>query len=89
MVAELRHMVVTPHVAPKSLHSAIDARTPGTPAKPRHSAATRRLQSLSDGPRSTMHGAAPASWIERVRFALTMAACNLARLLKLLAAYPR
>ena len=88
-VAELRQMVVTPHVARKSRHSAIDGRTT------RHHgyAKSQRCRKKIEEPFGwvkTVGGMAQTLYrgIERVRarFTLAMAACNLARLLKLLAA---
>jgi transposase len=88
-VAELRRMVVTPHVAQKARHSAIDGRTT------RHSGyaqSQRRRKKIEEpfGWAKTVGGMAQTLYrgIERVRarFTLTMAACNLARLPKLLGA---
>lgn len=88
-VAELRRMVVTPHVAQRSRHSAIDGRTT------RHSGyaqSQRRRKKIEEpfGWAKTVGGMAQTLYrgIERVRarFTLTMAACNLARLPKLLGA---
>ena len=88
-VADLRQMVVTPHVAQKTRHSAIDGRTtwPAGCAK-----SQRRRKKIEEpfGWAKTVGGMAQTMYrgIERVRarFTLTMAACNLARLPKLLAA---
>lgn len=88
-VAELRRMVVTPYVAQKSRHSAIDGRTT------RHAgyASSQRCRKKIEEPfgwAKTVGGMAQTVYrgIERVRarFTLTMAACNLARLPKLLGA---
>lgn len=88
-VTELRQMVVTPHVAQKSRHSAIDGRTTRHPG---YSKSQRRRKKIEEpfGWAKTVGGMAQTLYrgIERVRarFTLTMAACNLARLPKLLAA---
>ena len=88
-VAELRQMVVTPHVAQKSRHSAIDGRTTRHPG---YAESQRRRKKIGEpfGGARTVGGMAQTMYrgIERVRarFTLTMAACNLARLPKLLAA---
>ena len=88
-VAELRRMVVTPHIARKARHSAIDGRTT------RHAgyALSQRCRKKIEEPfgwaktvgsmSQTVHRG-----IERVgaQFTMTMAASNLARLPKLLAA---
>jgi hypothetical protein len=88
-VAELRRMVVTPHVAQKARHSAIDRRTT------RHhgyALSQRRRKKIEEpfGWAKTVGGMAQTvhRGIERVRaqFTMTMAACNLARLPRLLAA---
>ncbi|TRW96783.1 IS5 family transposase [Paracoccus sp. M683] len=88
-VAELRQMVVTPHVAQKSRHSAIDGRTT------RHAgyAKSQRCRKKIEEPfgwAKTVGGMVQTMYrgIERVRarFTMTMAACNLVRLPKLLAA---
>ena len=50
-VAELRQMVVTPHVAQKSRHSAIDGRTTRHPGYAKSSDAERRSRNPSAGPR--------------------------------------
>ena len=87
-VAELRQMVVTPHVAQKSRHSAIDGRTIRHPG---YAQSQRRRKKIEEpfGWAKTVGGMAQTMYrgIERVRarFTLTMAACNLARLPKLLA----
>lgn len=88
-VAELRQMVVTLHVAQKSRHSAIDGRTTRHPGSAK---SQRRWKKIEEpfGWVKTVGGMAQTIYrgIERVRarFTLTMAACNLARLPKLLAA---
>ena len=88
-VAELRQMVVTPHVAQKSRHSAIDGRTTRHPG---YAQSQRRRKKIEEpfGWAKTVGGMAQTMYrgIERVRarFTLTMAACNLAPLPKLLAA---
>jgi len=87
-VAELRQMVVTPHVAQKSRHSAIDGRTTRHPG---YAKSQRRRKKIEEpfGWAKTVGGMAQTLYrgIERVRarFTLAMAACNLARLPKLLA----
>lgn len=88
VVAELRQMVVTPHVAQKTRHSAVDGRTtryPGYAKSPR----CRKKIEEPFGRAKTVGGMAQTLYrgIERLRarFTLTMAACNLARLPKLLA----
>jgi len=87
-VAELRQACVTPHVARKLRHSAIDARTT------RHAGyalSQKRRKKIEEpfGWAKTIGGMAQTvrRGIERVRarFTLTMAACNLARLPRLLA----
>ena len=88
-VADLRQMVVTPHVAQKSRHSAIDGRTTRHPG---YAKSQRRRKKIEEpfGWVKTVGGIAQTLYrgIERVRarFTLAMAACNLARLPKLLAA---
>lgn len=88
-VAALRRMVVTPHVAQKARHSAIDGRTTQHPG---YALSQRRRKKIEEpfgwaktvgGMTQTLHRG-----IDRVRaqFTMTMAACNLARLPKLLAA---
>ena len=86
--AELRQMVVTPHVAQKSRHSAIDGRTTrheGYALSIRH----RKRIEEAFGWAKTVGGMAQTVYrgLERVRsrFILTMAANNLARLTRLLA----
>ena len=87
-VAELRQACVTPHVARKLRHSAIDARTT------RHAGyalSQKRRKKIEEpfGWAKTIGGMAQTvlRGIERVRarFTLTMVACNLARLPRLLA----
>lgn len=88
-VAELRQMVVTPHFAQKSRHSAIDGRTTRHPG---YAQSQRRRKKIEEpfGWVKTGGGMTQTLYrgIERVRARLTlpMAACNLARLPKLLAA---
>jgi transposase len=88
-VADLRQACVTPHVAQKARHSTIDGRTT------RHEgyalSQTRRKKIEEPfGWAKTVGGMAQTLYrgVERVRarFTLTMAACNLARLPRLLAA---
>ena len=88
-VAALRRMVVTPHVAQKSRSSAIDGRTtqhPGYALSQRH----RKKIEEPFGWAKTVGGMAQTvhRGLDRVRaqFTMTMTACNLARLPKLLAA---
>ena len=88
-VKKLRGMVVTPHIAQKSRYSAIDGRTthhPGYALSQRH----RKKIEESFGWAKTVGGMAQTvhRGLDRVRaqFTMTMAACNLARLPKLLAA---
>ena len=87
-VAELRRMVVTPHVAQKVRHSAIDGRTTGHPG---YALSQRHRKKIEEpfGWAKTVGGMAQTTLrgIERVcaRFTLTMAANNLARIPKLLA----
>jgi transposase len=88
-VAALRRMVVTPHVAQKVRHSAIDRRTtrhPGYALSQRH----RKKIEEPFGWAKTVGGMSQTvhRGLDRVRaqFTMTMAACNLARLPKLLAA---
>jgi len=87
-IADLRRARVTPHVAQKARHSAIDGRTT------RHvgyglSQRCRKKIEEPFGWAKTVGGMAQTvhRGVERVRarFTLTMAACNLARLPKLLA----
>jgi transposase len=88
-VAALRERRVTPHVARKARHSAIDGRTT------RHAgyAASQKCRKKIEEPfgwAKTVGDMAQTMYrgVERVRarFTLTMAACNLARLPRLLAA---
>ncbi|WP_370237774.1 IS5-like element ISPha2 family transposase [Henriciella sp.] len=88
-VADLRRMVVTPHVAQKARHSAIDGRTT------RHlgyALSQRRRKKIEEpfGWAKTVGGMSQAvhRGLDRVcaQFTMTMAACNLARLPKLLTA---
>jgi hypothetical protein len=87
-VADLRRMCVTPHVARKARHSAIDGRTTRHPG---YAASQMRRKKIEEpfGWAKTVGGMAQTTLrgIERVRarFTLTMAACNLARLPRLLA----
>ncbi len=87
-VADLRQACVTPHVAQKPRHSAIDGRTT------RHAGyalSQKRRKRIEEpfGWAKTVGGMAQTvhRGVERVRarFTLTIAACNLARLPKLLA----
>jgi transposase len=87
-VAALRRMVVTPHVAQKARYSAIDGRTTqhlGYGLSQRH----RKKIEEPFGWAKTVGGMAQTvhRGLDRVRaqFTMTMAACNLARLPKLLA----
>jgi transposase len=88
-VADLRRMVVTPHIAQKSRHSAIDGRTTHHPG---YAQSQRRRKKIEEpfGWAKTVGGMAQTvhRGLDRVRaqFTMTMAACNLARLPKLLAA---
>ena len=88
-VADLRQMVVTPHVAQKARHSAIDGRTTQHPG---YAVSQRRRKKIEEpfGWAKTVGGMAQTvhRGLDRVRaqFTMTMAACNLARLTKLLAA---
>ena len=88
-VAELRKACVTPHVAQKARHSAIDARTT------RHAGyalSQKRRKKIEEPFGWAKTGGGMAQTVHRgldrvrARFTLTMAACNLARLPKLLAA---
>ena len=87
-VAELRRMVVTPHVAQKARRSAIDGRTTGHPG---YALSQRHRKKIEEpfGWAKTVGGMAQTTLrgVERVcaRFTLTMAANNLARLPKLIA----
>lgn len=87
-ISDLRQICVTPHVARKSRHSAIDGRTT------RHSgyaASQKRRKKIEEpfGWAKTVGSMAQTmlSGTERLgaQFTMTMAACNLARLPKLLA----
>ncbi|TQE92765.1 MAG: IS5 family transposase, partial [Spiribacter salinus] len=88
-VADLRRMVVTPHIAQKSRHSAIDGRTTHHPG---YALSQRNRKKIEEpfGWAKTVGGMAQTAHrgLDRVRaqFTMTMAACNLARLPKLLAA---
>ena len=88
-VADLRQADVTPHVAQKARHSAIDGRTtrhPGYALSQKH----RKKIEEPFGWAKTVGGMAQTVYrgLDRVRarFTFTMTACNLARLPKLLAA---
>ena len=88
-VADLRQAHVTPHIAQKSRHSAIDRRTtrhPGYALSQKH----RKKIEEPFGWAKTVGRMAQTVYrgLDRVRarFTFTMAACNLARLPKLLAA---
>ncbi|MBK5927525.1 IS5 family transposase [Rhodobaculum claviforme] len=88
-VADLRQAYVTPHVAQKARHSAIDGRTtrhPGYALSQKH----RKKIEEPFGWGKTVGGMAQTlhRGLDRVaaRFTFTMTACNLARLPKLLAA---
>lgn len=87
-IADLRRMVVTPHVAQKSRYSAIDGRTTQHPG---YAVSQRRRKKIEEpfGWARTVGGMARTvhRGLDRVRaqFTMTMAACNLARLPKLLA----
>ena len=84
----LRQACVTPHVAQKARHSAIDGRTTRHEG---YAASQKRRKKIEEpfGWAKTVGGMAQTvhRGIERVRaqFTLTMAACNLARLPRLLA----
>lgn len=88
-VAALRRMVVTPHVAQRTRYSAIDGRTTQHPS---YAVSQRRRKKIEEpfGWAKTVGGMAQTvhRGLDRVRaqFTMTMAACNLARLPKLLAA---
>jgi hypothetical protein len=88
-VADLRRMCVTPHVARKARHSAIDGRTTRHAG---YAASQKRRKKIEEpfGWAKTVGGMAQTMLrgVERVRarFTLTMVACNLARLPRLLAA---
>jgi len=88
-VSELRRMVVTPHIAQKARYSAIDGRTTHHPG---YALSQRRRKKIEEpfGWAKTVGGMVQPvhRGLDRVgaRFTMTMAACNLARLPKLLAA---
>ncbi len=88
-VADLRRMCVTPHVARKARHSAIDGRTTRHAG---YAASQKRRKKIEEpfGWAKTVGGMAQTMLrgMERVRarFTLTMAECNLARLPRLLSA---
>jgi transposase len=88
-VADLRQACVTPHVARKARHSAIDGRTTRHEG---YALSQKRRKRIEEpfGWAKTLGGMAQTvhRGVERVqaRFTLTMAACNLARLPRLLAA---
>jgi transposase len=88
-VAALRRMVVTPHIAQKSHHSAIDGRTTQHPGYTASQRSRKRIEEPF-GWAKTVGGMAQTvhRGLDRVcaQFTMTMAACNLARLPKLLAA---
>jgi glycosyltransferase involved in cell wall biosynthesis len=87
-VADLRKACVTPHVAQKSRHSAIDGRTTRHEGYAQSIKHRKRIEEAF-GWAKTIGGMAQTVYrgVERVRsrFILTMAANNLARLPKLLA----
>ena len=88
-VTDLRQACVTPHVAQKARHSAIDGRTTRHEG---YALSQRRRKKIEEpfGWAKTIGGMAQTvhRGVERVRarFTLTMAVCNLARLPRLLAA---
>lgn len=88
-VADLRQACVTPHVAQKARHSAIDGRTTRHEG---YALSQKRRKKIEEpfGWAKTVGGMAQTVYrgVERVRarFTLTMAAANLARLPRLLAA---
>jgi transposase len=88
-IADLRRARVTPHVAQKARHSAIDGRTTRHEG---YAISQRRRKKIEEpfGWAKTVGGMAQTVYrgVERVRarFTLVIAACNLARLPKLLAA---
>lgn len=88
-VADLRRACVTPHVAQKSRHSAIDGRTTRHKGYPLSIKNRKRIEEAF-GWAKTVGGMTQTVYrsLERVRsrFILTMAANNLARLPRLLAA---
>jgi hypothetical protein len=85
----MRRAHVTPHVAQKARHSAIDGRT--TP-HPGHALSRKHRKTIEErfGWAKTVGGMAQTVYrgLERVaaRFSFTMTACNLASLPRLLAA---
>lgn len=87
-IADLRRMVVTPHIAQKSRNSATDRRTTRHPG---YALSQKRRKKIEDpfGWAKTVGGMAQAvhRGLDRARaqFTMTMAACNLARLPKILA----
>jgi hypothetical protein len=88
-VADLGRMIVTPHIAQKARHSAIDGRTMHHPG---YAVSQQRRKKIEEpfGWAKTVGGMARIvhRGLDRVRaqFTMTVAACNLARLPKLLAA---
>jgi hypothetical protein len=88
-VAALRRMVVTPHVGQQTQHYAIDGPTTEHPGYALSQVCRKKIEDpfgwikTVGGMAQTVH-----SGLDRVRaqFAMTMAACNLARRAKLLAA---
>lgn len=88
-VADLRQACVTPHVARKSRHSAIDGRTTRHPG---YAVSQKRRKKIEEpfGWAKTIGNMAQTMLrgVEKLgaQFTLTMAACNLARLPKLLSA---
>jgi hypothetical protein len=88
-VKKLRGMVVTPHIAQKARHSAIDGRTTQHPGYALSQRSRKKIEEPF-GWAKTVGGMAQTvhRGLDRVRaqFTMTMAACNLARLPKLLAA---
>ncbi len=87
-VTELRHMVVTPHVAQKARHSAIYSRTTRQPGYAMSRQRRRKIEEPFGWAKTVGRKAQTVHrGIDRVRaqFTMTMAACNLGRLPKLLA----
>ena len=88
-IAALRRMVVTPHIAQKARHSAIDRRTTHHPGYALSQRSRKRIEEPF-GWAKTVGGMAQTvhRGLNRVcaQFTMTMAACNLARLPRLLAA---
>ena len=88
-VGKLRRIAVTPHVAQKARHSAIDGRTTRHPGYAKSQRCRKKIEEpfgwakTAGGMAQTVHRG-----LDRVRgqFTMTMAACNLARLPKLLVA---